>query len=35
MLEAILSPDNLNLAYSKVARNKDTYGIDRREIPTE
>ena len=28
MLEAILSPDNLNLAYSKVARNKGTYGID-------
>ena len=28
MLEQILSPDNLNLAYSKVARNKGTYGID-------
>ena len=28
MLEAILSPDNLNLAFSKVARNKGTYGID-------
>lgn len=28
MLEQILSPDNLNLAYTKVARNKGTYGID-------
>ena len=28
MVEAILSPDNLNIAYSKVARNKGTYGID-------
>lgn len=28
MLEQILSPDNLNLAYAKVARNKGTYGID-------
>ncbi|MBQ3446685.1 MAG: group II intron reverse transcriptase/maturase, partial [Synergistaceae bacterium] len=28
MLEAILSPDNLNTAYAKVARNKGTYGID-------
>lgn len=28
MLDAILSPDNLNLAYTKVAHNKGTYGID-------
>ena len=28
MLEKILSPDNLNLAYTKVAQNKGTYGID-------
>ena len=35
MLEAILSPGNLNLAYPKVARNKGTYGIDGMEIPTE
>ena len=28
MLEQILSPENLNTAYAKVAQNKGTYGVD-------
>ncbi len=28
MLEEIISPDNMNLAYKKVIQNKGTYGID-------